>query len=281
MGEIEFVKMSGVGNDFVIIDARKQDHSFTPKQISAIANRKNIGCDQFILLKKSSLSDVYMEIYNSDGDIATACGNATRCVASIIMDEIKSDSVVIETLSGNLRCKRENNPALISVNMGKPKFDWKSIPMKEEKEECFYLNYISDKLTGYKFSVVNVGNPHIVTFLNQDQLLSDELLEQGVLIENNKLFPKKINVEFAKVIKNNHIEVRVWERGAGETLSCGSGACAVAILAIKRNIVNSREVKIKFRGGNLSIRWEKNGDIIMIGDYKKIFTGKLDKSFIK
>lgn len=272
---IEFIKMNGTGNDFIIIDCRKNEAQFGAAQIAKMADRKNIGCDQLILLKNSTKADIFMDIYNADGSRAGACGNATRCVAAIIMDEKKSDNVLVETISGILPSKKEGN--LISVNMGKPKFGWSEIPLqKETNTDSFKID--DPLLSNFRFSAANIGNPHVVAFIENE--LDDELFFKiGPKIENHPLFPQKTNVEFVKIISPNHLKVRVWERGSGETLACGTGACAVGVLAIKKGLVNGNKVKISFRGGDLLINWLEDESIIMSGSYQKIFSGIIADEF--
>lgn len=251
---LSFVKMSGAGNDFVIFDARETAISLTSQQIKKISDRKNIGCDQLIVMKNSAEADCLMEIYNSDGSMSGACGNATRCVAYLL----EKDEVKIKTAAGILKCWK--NGDLISVDMGAPKF----------AEDV--------TLHGFNFAQVDVGNPHAVTFI--DKKISDEkFFDVGPKVETDETFPNKTNVEFAQIISDDLIEVRVWERGAGETLACGSGACAVAVAAIKNNLVKSKKITIRFKGGDLQIEW--NGDsIVMTGGYTKIFDGVIDHSFL-
>jgi diaminopimelate epimerase len=272
MTKINFLKMSGAGNDFVIIDSRVNNYQFTPKQIATISNRNNIGCDQFIVLKNSSTADLLMEIYNSDGSKSGACGNATRCVAAILMQEKLVDKVDIETPSGILQAWNDGD--LIAVNMGKPKFSWQQIPLSEEKNTD---DFIVDVANQYHFTAVNMGNPHIVTFIDKD--LSDEdFFAIAPALEISPLFPEKTNIEFAQILSANQIKVRVWERGAGETLACGSGACAVAVAAIKKNLVKREKLRISFKGGDLFIDWLENGSVIMSGGYQKISNGVLDEN---
>jgi diaminopimelate epimerase len=252
--KIKFVKMSGAGNDFAIFDARQfSEFSLSAAQIQKIANRKNIGCDQLIVIKKPLLQkkekalnvdltdadqiqnpDCLMEIYNPDGSKSEACGNATRCVAAILFSETNKSEINIKTAARVLKCWRAiKNLAgenLISVNMGIPSFDWQKIPLLQK------TNTQKISLFNFDFACVNVGNPHAVAFINAP--LSDKkFFEIGSKVETNKIFPQKTNVEFAQILSDNLIEVRVWERGAGETLACGSGACAVAILAIKNGLM--------------------------------------------
>lgn len=273
--KIAFTKMSGLGNDFVIFDARSEEINLSEEQISKISQKNNskdnIGCDQLIIIKNADDATCLMEIYNSDGSKAGACGNATRCVAAILFDEINTNSVTIKTSAGILPCSLQNNNE-IAVNIGIPKFNWQEIPLSK--------NIDSQKINffDFEFACVNVGNPHAVTFIKND--ISDEVFfDIGPKIENNPLFSEKTNVEFAKIISDNLIEVRVWERGAGETLACGTGACAVAILAIKKQLINSNETTIRFKGGDLKIKYSNNQSVIMCGGYKYEFKGHIDNEF--
>jgi diaminopimelate epimerase len=265
--KIPYVKMSGAGNDFIILDGRKTNINLSPEKITEISDRKNIGCDQVIVLKNSSQADCLMEIHNSDGSLAGACGNATRCVASILMNEKKHREAKIKTVSGILKCWKSGD--LISVDMGIPSFEWKKIPLDSDIEtQKIFLH-------GFEFGCVNVGNPHAVTFI--DKYLSDEqFLEVGPKVECDATFPQKTNVEFAKIISDDLIEVRVWERGSGETLACGSGACAVGILAIKKGLIKKNKVTTRFKGGDLVIEWNGLGSaVIMTGGFEKIGVGEI------
>jgi len=263
--------MSGAGNDFIIIDVRNSDYQFSATQISKISDRTNIGCDQFVLLKNSLEADLLMEIYNSDGSFSAACGNATRCVAAILMAEKFIDKVTIETAAGILSAWVEGD--LIAVNMGQPKFSWSEIPLSEPKNTDDFM------IVGRHFAAVNMGNPHIITFINQD-LSNQEFLTLGSNLEVHPLFPQRTNIEFAQILSPNHIKVRVWERGAGETLACGSGACAVVVVAIRKNLVAKEKTKVSFKGGDLFIEWSNDGSVIMSGGYQKIAEGVLDESLL-
>ena len=286
MTALSFVKMSGAGNDFVIFDARKNPLHFSTQQIAKICNRKIIGCDQLIILKnfhphpnllpqeESELfADCLMEIYNADGSTSATCGNATRCVASILMNEKNLNEVKIKTAAAILKCWR--NGDLISVDMGIPNFDWQKIPLAEKKDP----QKIS--LFGFDFSCVNVGNPHAVTFITKP-LTDEKFFEIAPKISFHKIFPKQANVEFAEILSDDLIAVRVFERGAGETLACGSGACAVGILAIKNNLTKSKKITTRFKGGDLQIEWNGEGSsVIMTGGYEKHFDGAIDADFFK
>ncbi|MBM3580276.1 MAG: diaminopimelate epimerase [Alphaproteobacteria bacterium] len=251
---LQFIKMSGAGNDFVIFDARKTSISLTQAQIKKISDRKNIGCDQLIVIRNSDEADCVMEIYNSDGSMSGACGNATRCVASLL----EKDEIKIKTAAGILECRK--NGELVSVNMGRAKIGG------------------DVDLQGFSFTCIDVGNPHAVTFL-QEKITDENFFYVGPKVETNKYFPNKTNVEFARILSDDLIEVRVWERGAGETLACGSGACAVAVAAISKGLVKSKKITTRFKGGDLQIEW--NGvSVIMTGGYEKIFDGVVDAEIL-
>lgn len=248
--------MSGAGNDFIIFDFRPTTFSstnFDKDQIRWASDRRNIGCDQFIIIRAGIEDcDAVMEIYNSDGSLSAACGNATRCVASIILADTPKQKIKIKTLAGILECSMEDG--LISVDMGIPKF------------------LGSANLYGMNFLLADIGNPHAITFL--DATISDnDFFKIGPLVELDKIFPHKTNVEFARIINDGLIEVRVWERGAGETLACGSGACCVAFVASKTSLIKSNQVTVRFSGGDLIIKVEEDDLVIMKGDHKRIFDG--------
>jgi diaminopimelate epimerase len=266
--------MSGLGNDFVIFDERQSPLNLIPSQIVKISDRKNIGCDQLIIIKnpQNSAADCYMEIYNPDGSKSGACGNATRCVAAILMKEKNRNSVIIETAAGLLSSWKSAD--LISVDMGKPRFSWSEIPLQSQ------VNPDNLEFFGHKFSCVNIGNPHAVTFL-KEKISDQEFYKIGPQVETNSIFPQKTNVEFVRIISDDLLEVRVWERGAGETLACGSGACAVAIIAIKNQLVKSKKLTIRFPGGDLLIEWNGEGSsVIMTGNYNHIFNGLINSEFL-
>lgn len=265
--KLHFFKMNGAKNDFVIFDARKQEINLSKDQIKKISSRKHIGCDQLIIIKKDEVADCLMEIYNSDGSLAGACGNATRCVAFLL----KKEKSKIKTAAGILDC--EINEELILVKMANPKFLWQEIPLTKE------IDTKKISLEGFEFGAVNIGNPHVVSFIEKP--LSDEkFFEIAPKIENNPLFKEKTNVEFAQIISNDLINARVWERGAQETLACGSGACAVGILAIKNGLINKNKTRIRFKGGDLIIEYnQKTNEVIMMGDCEIEFEGFIDESF--
>ena len=257
--------MHGLGNDFVIIDARADDLDITNAMASNIANRHNgIGCDQLIVLKSSTEANVRMQIFNADGGEVEACGNASRCVVALLGNDI-----TIETSGGLLSGTTANgNP---TVNMGAPSFEWDSIPLAYAMDSLHMPIGWEDLDTP---TAVNVGNPHVVFFVDDaDKVELDRL---GPQIEIDPLFPERINVNVASLTEKG-LKLHVWERGVGLTKACGTGACATAVAAIKRGLVTS-PVSITLPGGELSINWKEGGPIMMSGPATYVFEGEADWS---
>jgi diaminopimelate epimerase len=262
-----FIKMHGLGNDFVIIDSRNNNYIINEKNIRLISNRRlGVGCDQVIEIKDSKSADIFMKIYNSDGSEAEACGNATRCVAGILFASSPKKNILIETVSGILKAESEAN-GNIKVDMGKPKLGWQDIPLSKNIDE---INFEQFSLkNGF---AVNLGNPHVVFFV--EDLKNFKIDKIGPFIETNELFPQKVNVEICQIISDQKIRVMVWERGAGKTLACGSGACAVLVAAYKKGL--SKEIaEIQLDGGSLNISWNVKTDnhLIMSGPVSVSFLG--------
>lgn len=255
--------MHGLGNDFVIIDAREEEMTLSGAKAAAIADRHSgIGCDQLIILRPSDKADVRMQIFNADGGEVEACGNAARCVAKLIGDETR-----IETDGGIIIGNATADGAI--VDMGKPHFEWQSIP----------LAYAMDTLSmpvGWEDlqnpAAVNVGNPHVIFFVHDSDMV--ELDRLGPMIEVDPLFPEKVNVNVAH-IKDGIIHLRVWERGVGLTRACGTGACATAVAAIKRGLASS-PVHVELPGGTLEISWKEGENIQMQGPTTYVFSGEAD-----
>jgi diaminopimelate epimerase len=264
---VPFVKMHGLGNDFVVLDARLLDlPHMTQPLAAALADRKTgIGCDQLILLEPSSEADLRMRIFNADGGEVEACGNATRAVGLL-----EGKPVRIETLGGLL----EAGPADggIAVDMGKPRFEWDQIPLAYAMD-THSLPVAWETLENP--AAVNVGNPHVIFFV--DVCAAVELDRLGPEIEHDPLFPERINVNVATVIDRAHIRLRVWERGVGETRACGTGACATAIGAMRRGLVD-RDVTISLTGGPLRIEWRADNRIVMTGPATESFRGHFESA---
>ncbi len=257
-----FNKMHGLGNDFIIVDERIMQVPIDRKKIAAYSNRyTGIGCDQFIILMDSHIADVKMEIYNNDGSKVGACGNASRCVIALLGQDAS-----IETEGGLISGQKLDTQ--VEMNMGTPRFEWQDIPLAYAMDSG-NLPVEWEKLnSGF---CVNVGNPHIIFFV--DDMESIDIKTIGSIIENDAIFPEKINVNIAS-INNGEIDLKVWERGAGLTQACGTGACATAVAAISKKLVSS-PVQVNLPGGMLTITW--SGDnILMRGDTVNVFKGEID-----
>ena len=259
--------MHGLGNDFVIFDNIKDLIVHDTKFIKKISDRRlGIGCDQVLIIEDTLKSDNYkVTMYNSDGSETGACGNGTRCVADYLMKRDNLEFLNIESITGNLPCTKINN--IVTVNMGKPKFDWKDIPLSSQRNT---QNVLLDEFEAFCLSM---GNPHAVIFMkNLDELESLNLKEVGPRLEKNINFPEFANIEFVCVLKDKTLRLRVWERGVGVTMACGSGACATLVAACKLN-KSSKANKIILDGGNLFIEWLNNGTVTLSGDTEKVYEG--------
>jgi diaminopimelate epimerase len=269
---IPFTKMHGLGNDFVVLDLRDGTAAPDADAARAIADRRRgVGCDQLILIEPASITgaDVRLRFLNSDGSESGACGNGTRCVASVLMGEAGADRLVMETLAGRL----EAIPAPageLTVDMGPALLDWRDIPLAEECD-TLHLDIAQGPLEDPV--AVNMGNPHSVFFVEDAEDI--ELGSFGPQIEHHPLFPERTNVEVATVIDRGRIRLRVWERGAGITLACGSGACATAVAAARRDLTD-RKVELIMDGGSLTAEWREDNHVLLTGPVATSFTGVLD-----
>ena len=266
--DIKAFKMDGLGNDFVIIDQRSNHLNLSKDQIIKICDRNYIGCDQLILIKKNRKIDAGLEFYNSDGSVTGACGNGTRCVADLLSKENNKKEITVWTSSGLLKSKILGNN-LVETEIGVPKTEWNEIPLSKNLDTKNLNIQIKDKDNNKHIggTTVNVGNPHIVFFVNDIE--SFDLKKIGPEIENHEFFPEKCNVTLAKVINKNLIKVKVWERGAGLTKACGTAACATAI-AGKINKLTDSTTDIEFVLGRLSIFINEKNSILMKGPVSDI-----------
>ena len=266
--EFKAFKMDGLGNDFVIIDNRSNNVELTRDQIIRICDRKFIGCDQLIFVNKSNKGDAEMEFYNSDGSISGACGNGTRCVAFLIFKETDKKVVDLFVGSNQLKSKILENSEVETI-IGVPKTHWKDIPMSENLDTKNLGIEISDKNNSSSKGgiAVNVGNPHVIFFV--DNIDNFDLEKIGPMVENNNLFPEKCNFTLANKIGNNHYKVKVWERGAGLTKACGTAACATAVAANLEKLENS-STEIEFGLGKLIINIDQDKKIHMRGPVSEI-----------
>ena len=267
---IPFTKMHGLGNDFVVLDARAQALPPINGAIAAaLADRHTgIGCDQLVLIEHSDSADLKMRIFNADGGEVEACGNATRAVGLLVGGEL-----AIETLGGTVSARPD--AAGVAVDMGVPRFDWDAIPLAYAMD-TLAMPVGWDILAGP--AAVNVGNPHAIFFV--DDLSTVPLAEIGPVVEQDPIFPQGVNVNVAQVLSRSVIRLRVWERGAGLTRACGTGACATAVGAMRRGLVD-RKVTVSLPGGDLTIEWGEDapdgkGRITMTGPATIAFTGSFD-----
>lgn len=261
--------MHGIGNDFVILDGRRAPVSLTSLAARAIADRKRgVGFDQLIILEPSAQADLFMRILNADGSEAGACGNATRCVAHLVMAETNQSQVQIETIAGVLPVTIAS-PHELTVDMGPARLDWREIPLARAMETTA-MDYVYENLRAP--GAVSMGNPHIVFFV--DDLDAVPVRDWGPAMEHDPLFPERANINFAQVIDRETIRLRVWERGAGLTIACGSGACATLVAAHRQNRA-ARKAQIIQDGGPLTIEWRTDGHVLMTGGYAESYRGLL------
>lgn len=265
---MKFVKMHGVGNDFVILDQRDGALPLPHSLIRHLCNRqKGVGCDQLIIMEPSDKADVFMRIYNPDGSQSEACGNATRCVADL------AGAKTIETLAGILKARKLDD-GLIEVDMGVPKLGWQDIPMSEPTDTLHL--HIGDGFVRDPVAV-SMGNPHCVFFVSDVEQVNIELL--GPHYENYPIFPERTNVEFVQVLDNERVRLRTWERGAGLTLACGSAACATVVAAVRRDLTD-RKISVITDGGTLYLEWRETDDhVLMTGPVAYVFEGVLKEQF--
>jgi len=266
--DIKAFKMDGLGNDFVIIDNRQKITDLSKEQIIKICDRNFIGCDQLILIEKDNTADAHLKFFNSDGGESGACGNGTRCVADLISKENGNKTIILTTLSGNLKSEILNNN-LVTTEIGNAKVKWNEIPLSEELNTLNLNIKINDIDNNEHFggTAINVGNPHIVFFV--DEIKNFDIEKIGPQIENHKMFPEKCNVTIAKVLNKNLIKVKVWERGAGLTKACGTAACATAF-AGTLNKLTDHNTDIEFETGKLSIFIDEKNSIHMKGPVSDI-----------
>ncbi|MEZ7813062.1 MAG: diaminopimelate epimerase [Paracoccaceae bacterium] len=266
---ISFMKMHGIGNDFVVIDSRHRQPVTTPNLACAVGDRHfGVGFDQLVELRTSDHADFALDFWNSDGSTVGACGNATRCVAEHVLKELGKTTLTIETERGILAATRRAD-GFVSVNMGQPQFEWRDLPLAQEVD-LMHLPLSGDPVA------VGMGNPHCVFFVPDAQNV--DLAARGPVLEHDPLFPKRVNVEFVSVLAADHLRMRVWERGVGVTLACGSGACAVGVAAHLRGLTG-RHVLMDLDGGRLEVDWRDNG-VWLTGPTANVFAAVLSAEFV-
>jgi len=263
MALINAYRMDGLGNNFIIIDRRKNALEISKDKIVSIANKKIVPFDQLITLEKEEKNTFPIKIYNPDGIEATACGNGARCVAYLIFQEKKQKNISIKTKERVLSAEvvgKQN----VEINMGKPKFGWEEVPLSESMNTKQVNIDLLEKEHGNGFCL-NVGNPHIIFFVKDCSKI--DIKKLGPKIENYKFFPERINVTFAQVLDKKNIKVNVWERGAGQTKACGTAACAVTVAASIKGLTD-KSLQIHFKEGNLQIDYKK--EVFMAGPVSEV-----------
>jgi diaminopimelate epimerase len=269
MGGTPYLKMNGLGNDFVVVDARLSGQRFSSDAVRRIADRATgIGADQMIVLEKPRAdgADVLLRIYNPDGGEIDACGNASRCIAALMARETGKDRIVLQTHAGLLFAEMHGD--VVTVDMGRPRFAWDQIPLSEEFADTTGIELQLGPIDApilHTPSVVNIGNPHAIFWV--DDVGRFDLGRFGPLLENHPIFPDRANISLAQVLSPGRIKVAVWERGAGLTRACGTAACAVAVAAGRKKLAG-RKVQIDLPGGTLQIEWRDSDDhVLMTGPW--------------
>lgn len=266
---LPFMKMHGAGNDFVVIDSRGRAAVTTPALARALGDRnRGVGFDQLAEIRSSDTADFTLDFWNNDGSRAGACGNATRCVSDYMMRQLGRDSVTLVTVRGRLQAMRRAD-GLVAVNMGQPQRDWSEVPLSHAVD-TLHLPLPGDP------AAVGMGNPHCVFFVPDAEAV--DVAGEGRRFEVDPLFPQRTNVEFASLIGPDRLRMRVWERGTGITLACGSGACATAVAAHVRGLTG-RQVVLELDGGVLDIDWREDG-VWMAGPVAHVFDGVLAPEFL-
>jgi diaminopimelate epimerase len=273
---IRFAKMHGQGNDFVVIDAVRQTVSLTPETARRIADRHfGVGCDQILVVEKPRTSDTdfLYRIYNADGGEVEQCGNGSRCFVRFVLDEglTTKREIRVETASGVISPKLEDS-GQVTVDMGPPRLAPDEVPFIAGEAKLVYPITVAG--AAIQVSVLSMGNPHAVQIVGDVERAP--VAAQGPLIEHHPSFPKRVNAGYMQVLSRDHVKLRVWERGAGETLACGTGACAAVVAGIRRGLLDD-EVTVTTRGGELKIRWMGQGHpVMMTGDAVRVFDGEIE-----
>ena len=276
---MRFTKMHGLGNDYIYINAFEEDVKDPGELSIKISDRHfGIGGDGIVLIMPSDTCDFRMRMFNNDGSEAEMCGNASRCVAKYVYDFGLTDKeeITLETLAGVKILKmqvEDEKVSSVTVNMGAPIIKAKDIPVTFNKEEVINEALVVDGVE-YKITCVSMGNPHCITYI--DNVADFNLEEVGPKIENNEIFPKRINAEFAHIVDRKNIDMRVWERGSGETLACGTGACATLVASVLNDLTD-RKATLHLLGGDLEIEWrESDNNVYMTGPATTVFQGEIE-----
>jgi len=272
---LKFAKMQGQGNDFVVIDGVRQVVALSPERVRAIADRHfGVGCDQLLLVERpaSPQNDFRYRIWNADGEEVEQCGNGARCFARFVLDEglTAKRAIRVET-AGGLIVPQVEDSGLVTVDMGPPRFDPREVPFSAAEARLVYPLVVAG--VALEVSVLSMGNPHALQVV--EDVERAPVTTQGPLIENHAAFPRRVNAGYMQIIARDHVRLRVWERGAGETLACGTGACAAVVAGVRRGLLDPA-VRVTTRGGDLKIRWlGDTNPVMMTGDAVRVFDGEI------
>ena len=267
---LDFMKMHGLGNDFVVIDRRGGGAPVTPALARAIGDRhRGVGFDQLAVIENYDDADAQLIFYNADGSESAACGNATRCIARLLMDESGKNRLILRTMRGTLECSDAGGGAT-SVNMGQPFLEWQDIPLSEDVDPL-HLPIDGDPVA------TGMGNPHCTFFVDDAEAV--DLESMGPALERHPLFPERTNVQFASLVATDHLRMRVWERGVGVTLASGSSSCAVTVAAARRGLTG-KTVTLDLDGGRIEVDWRDDG-VWMTGPSAHVFSGHLTQTFLE
>ena len=275
---MRFSKLQATGNDFILVDARDTERDWSSLAKAMCCYHFGVGADGLILMQNSSVADLKTRIFNSDGSEAEVCGNGLRCLTKYAIEKniCSKTTLAIEGLSGIRQVKAYlsgNKVSRVEVNMGMPRFEPEQIPVEAKVNIIPILNYpVMVEETKLALSLLSMGNPHAVTFLSES-VTRFPLTRIGPKVERHPMFPQRTNFEIARVLSERRIEARVWERGVGETLACGSGACAIGVTAQLAGHID-REVDITFPGGTLTVFWDRIGDVLLTGPVEEVFSGE-------
>lgn len=275
---MKFTKMHGIGNDYIYVNGMKEEVCYDPEYIRKISNRHTgIGSDGMIVILSSDICDFKMRMFNADGSEGKMCGNGIRCFAKFVYDQHLTDktTITVETLGGIKTVYMEiKDGKMISakVDMGEPILNCKDIPVQTTKEQMIDVPFTVGNQT-YQVTCVSMGNPHCVIFV--DDIMSLDLASIGPLFEKDPRFPESVNTEFVQIVSENYVKMRVWERGSGETMACGTGACAVAVATMFK-FPHLKKVTVELLGGCLEISLQKDNHIYMTGPAETVYTGQID-----